>query len=116
MNPKRFRFLLSRLLKNYSQSTAVYVTKKHARSGRSAEPYIQLLVAGGTGAKRPSAARHPGHGGRGADPVVGAVGRDVRQRGAAVDCAGEVVASAAAADAVLGRPQFRRCKSGAEVC
>ncbi|MGA2967167.1 MAG: hypothetical protein ABSD64_13220, partial [Terriglobales bacterium] len=41
--------LSSTLLKNYSQSTAVYVTKKHARSRRSAEPYIQLLVAGGTG-------------------------------------------------------------------
>ncbi|MGA2967101.1 MAG: hypothetical protein ABSD64_12885, partial [Terriglobales bacterium] len=42
--------LSNTLLKNYSQSTAVYVTKKHARSRRSAEPYIQLLVAGGTGA------------------------------------------------------------------
>ena len=64
---------ISRLLKNYSQSTAAYGTRKHARSGRSAEPDVQLLVAGSTGAKGPSAARDPGHGGRGACTVVGAV-------------------------------------------
>src|SRR5713101_129412 len=92
----------SRLLKNYSQSTAAYGTKNHARSGRAAEPDIQLLIAGSAGAERSSVARDPGHGGRGADPDVGTVRRHVCQRGPAVDCAGKAVAGAVAADAVLG--------------
>src|SRR5260370_3727126 len=63
----------SRLLKNNSPSTGECGTKKHARNGRAAKSGIQLLIAGGTGAEGSSAARHPGHGGRGAGAVVAAV-------------------------------------------
>src|SRR5450755_1504440 len=63
----------SRPLKNNSPSTAACVTKKYARSGRAAEPDIQLLIAGGASAEGSSVARDPGHGGRGAGPVVGSL-------------------------------------------
>jgi len=65
--------LSSRLLKNNSPSTGACGRKKHARSGRAAESDLQLLIAGGAGAEGPSAARHPGHGGRGAGAVIAAV-------------------------------------------
>src|SRR5208282_2050510 len=68
---KEVRSTPSRLLKNNSPSTATCVTKKPARNGRAAESGIQLLIAGGTGAEGSSAARRPGHGGRGAGAVVG---------------------------------------------
>ena len=55
----------SRLLKKNFLSTAACVTKKYARSGRAAEPDIQLLIAGGAGAEGSSVARDPGYGGRG---------------------------------------------------
>src|SRR3989454_5421079 len=53
----------SRLLKNYSSFPADYGTRRYARSRSSAEPHVQLFVAGDASAERSSAARHPGHGG-----------------------------------------------------
>src|SRR5438552_14953206 len=91
----------SRLLKNYSSFPADYGTRRYARSRSSTEPHVQLFVAGDASAERSSAARHPGHGGWSAYPVVAAVRRHVRPRRASVDSAGEAAASAIAADAVL---------------
>src|SRR6266567_902744 len=91
----------SRLLKNYSQSTALYGRRRHARRRSAAESYVQLFVAGSASAERSSAARDPSHGGRGTYPAVPAVRRDVRPGRPSVDCAGEAFAGAVVADAVL---------------
>src|SRR6266550_6355297 len=48
----------SRLLKNYSSFPADYGTRRYARSRSSAEPHVQLFVAGDASAERSSAAHH----------------------------------------------------------
>jgi hypothetical protein len=88
----------SRLLKNYSQSTALYGTRRHARRRSAAESHVQLFVAGSAGAEGSSAARCPGHGGRSAYSTLAAVRHDACPRGTSVDCAGEAVAGTVAAD------------------
>src|SRR5438132_11386955 len=91
----------SRLLKNYSQSTALYGTRRYARRRSAAESYVQLLVARDARSQRSSAARHSSDGGRSPHSTLPAVRRDLRPRGPTVDCAREIVASAVAADVVL---------------
>ena len=63
----------SRLLKNYSQCTASYGTRRHARRRSAAESYVQLFVAGSASAEGSSAACDPGHGGRSTHATFAAV-------------------------------------------
>src|SRR5438093_12365728 len=62
-DPTKVSLRASRLLKNYSSFPADYGTRRYARSRSSAEPHVQLFVAGDASAEKSSAAHHPGHGG-----------------------------------------------------
>src|SRR5437899_936681 len=87
--------------KKYYKSTAGHDTRRHAWRRSSAESRIQLFVARGARSPGSSPARDPGDGRCGTESVVAKLRQHVCQSGPAVDRAGEVVASAVAADAVF---------------
>src|SRR5438105_3971048 len=87
--------------KKYYKSTAGHDTRRHAWRRSSAESRIQLFVARGAHSPGSSPARDPGDGRCGTESVVAKLRQHVCQSGPAVDRAGEVVASAVAADAVF---------------
>jgi hypothetical protein len=88
------------------------VRRRYARSRSPAESHLQLLVARDASKERSSAASYPSNGGRGTRAALPAARHHVRQCRPSVDCAGEAVAGAVAADAVVDRSErlLRKCE------